>query len=182
MPVTRIRAANLFICVGKVQRPIGVDGQIKIRSYSDIPDRFRKVDTIYIGKEESLAVPYLIEGAESRGEEVVLKLSGLDSIPAVEDLRDHFCYIPRILRPELEEGEYYIDDIVGLQVHSTEGHLVGVVDEVMQSAGNDVLIIRDGKSEIMIPLVEPVVKSVNLETGRIDIDPIEGMIGEVNEI
>lgn len=182
MPVTRMKQNELLICIGKIRTTFGTGGQLKIQSLSDIPGRFEVLDMIYIGENETLAMPYEVEFAESRGGEVILKLAGYDNASDVDEFRGRFCYIPESERPRLEEGEYYQDELQGLRVITVDGEELGTVDEILEAGGSDLLVLWRGDEEIMIPLVEPVITEISIEEGYIRINPVEGMIDDENAV
>jgi 16S rRNA processing protein RimM len=76
----------------------------------------------------------------------------------------------------LPEGQYYHDQIIGLQVKTTRGELLGTITEVLSGKSNDNYIVRGARGEILIPAIEDVVKAIDLDQGCITIEAIEGLL------
>ena len=77
--------------------------------------------------------------------------------------------------PALEEGTYYWSDLIGLDVHATDGRFLGKIASIFRTGSNDVYVTRDEDRETLIPALVSVVKSVDLETGRMTVDLPEGL-------
>ena len=80
----------------------------------------------------------------------------------------------------LPEGQYYHDQIIGLQVRTTEGKILGTVIDILSGQSNDNYVVRNDEGEILIPAIEDVIKSIEPSEGLITIEPIEGLL-ELNE-
>jgi len=76
----------------------------------------------------------------------------------------------------LPEGQYYHHQIIGLQVRTTLGELIGTITDILTGKSNDNYIVQSPKGEILIPAIEDVVQSIDLDRGYITIDPIEGLL------
>lgn len=176
MGVKRISNNDLFVCVGKVLRPVGVEGALKVQNYTDIPDRFENLAEIYIGPTTELAVPYSVNSMEYRSKNIILTLEQHESIDFVEHLRGYFCYLPRLEDHELEENEFLVDDLIGLDVEYSGGEPIGTVKDILSSPANDVLIIRREQDEVLLPMVGEFIREVNVSNGRIIINPVDGIL------
>lgn len=158
--------------IGKIVAPFGIRGELKVRSFTDIPDRFVNLDAVYLSPAYTL---YAIEGVRPyKGEDMLLlKLRGVDDATAAEALRDGDLCVPLSALPQLPPNSYYQHDIIGLQVFNLDGTLIGVVDDIMPTGGNDVYIIKapNGK-QILIPAIKEVVKQIDLSRRVMYIDPI----------
>jgi len=176
MGVKRIKNNELFVCIGKVLRPVGVEGAIKIQNYSDVADRFDNLEDIFIGPTTDLAIPYAVESVEYRGNNIVLQLIDHESIEAVKHLQGLFCYMPKSAQEPLGEDEYYVDDLLGLDIQNTDNKIIGVVKDIIQSPANDVLVIDNGGNEVLLPMVGEFIQKVDIAAGVIIINPVEGII------
>ena len=76
----------------------------------------------------------------------------------------------------LPEGQYFHDQIIGLQVQTTEGQIIGTVTDIITGQSNDNYVVRHDKEEILIPAIEDVIKSIDLDKGIIIIEPMEGLL------
>lgn len=108
--------------------------------------------------------------------QVILKLKGCNSIEDAEKLRNMFVLVKRSDLEELPEGVYYIADLIGLDVYTDEGDLLGKVDDVYSTGANDIYVVKDelGKQKLL-PGIPDVIKETNLEEGKIIVHLIEGL-------
>ncbi len=167
-----------WVTIGKIVAPFGIRGELKVRSFTDIPDRFVTLDTVYLNPGYA---SYTIEGVRPyKGEDMhLLKLRGIDDATAAETVRGSAICVPLSALPQLPPNSYYQHDIVGLQVFNLAGTLIGVIDDIMFTGGNDVYIINapNGK-QILVPAIKDVVKQIDLIRQVMYIDPIKGLLDD----
>jgi 16S rRNA processing protein RimM len=156
--------------VGRVAAPWGVRGDLKVQPLTDFPERFRPGATLWARDRR-----HEVRGSRwSRGF-VYLGLSGIDNRDAAEQLRGVLLEIPEHELTPLPEGQYYRFQVVGLEVCTPEGEHLGQVAEVLSTGSNDVYVIRGGPNELLIPAIEDVVIEVDVEGGRLVVEPPEEM-------
>jgi 16S rRNA processing protein RimM len=110
---------------------------------------------------------------------LLLKLRGIDDATAAEALRGSDICVPLSASPQLPPDSYYQHDIVGLQVFNLDGTLIGVIEDIMVTGGNDVYIIKAPNSEqILIPAIKEVIKQIDLIRQVMYIDPIRGLLDD----
>jgi 16S rRNA processing protein RimM len=167
-----MRDTEEWVTIGKIVAPFGIRGELKVRSFTDIPDRFVALDAVYLSPNY---VSYTIEGVRPyKGEDMhLLKLCGIDDANAAESLRNSDVCVPLSALPQLPPNSYYQHDIIGLQVFHIDGTAIGVIDDIMPTGGNDVYVIKapDGK-QILVPAIKDVVKQIDLIRCVMYIDPI----------
>jgi 16S rRNA processing protein RimM len=78
--------------------------------------------------------------------------------------------------PKLTEDEYYWSDLIGLQVETDDGILLGVIFDIFETGSSDIYVVRNEKREYLIPAIGDVVKQVDLDSGKIIITPLEGLL------
>ncbi|MFQ5886205.1 MAG: ribosome maturation factor RimM [Anaerolineae bacterium] len=164
------RRVPRYLVVGKVVAPWGTRGELKVAILTDFPDRFRDLKRVYLGDE-----PWTLEGHRRHGRWVILKLEGCADRNSAEKLRGELVQIPLEEAIPLSEDEYYIYQIVGLEVWTSEGEHLGRVSEVLFTGANEVYVVEGERGEILVPAIEDVVKEVDLEGGRLIVEPLEGM-------
>lgn len=108
----------------------------------------------------------------------LVKFEGVDSLSAAEELVGAEVYIEADALPPLGQGEYYHHQLVGMGVRTVAGDWIGEVAEVLPSPAADVLVIRHGKQEHLVPMVEVFVKEIKLDRREIVIEPIPGLLSE----
>jgi 16S rRNA processing protein RimM len=153
-------------------KPHGLAGEVEVHILTDFPERFEVLKTIYLGEAHA---PVVVEGQRRHGRRILLKLEGYDDRENAEKLRRKLIYVPVDEAVPLEEGEYYLHEIVGLQAWTTEGEHLGRVEEVIDTGSNDVYVVRDGVRETLIPALSDVVLSIDLEQGRIEVRLMKGL-------
>jgi 16S rRNA processing protein RimM len=117
-----------------------------------------------------------IEDAEWQGGKLVIKLNAINSAKEAQKFQGKTIEIPQSLVQPLPEGQYYHFQLIGLEVWTTQGELLGKISEILTTPSNDAYLIRNLKGEILVPAIDDVVKSVDLEKGQMIIEPIEGLL------
>jgi 16S rRNA processing protein RimM len=112
---------------------------------------------------------------------VVLKLAGVGDASAAAKLRNADLHVPIEEAVPLPDGQYYVHQIVGLEVWTDTGRLLGPVMEVLRTGSNDVYVVRSGKGELLLPAIDQVVKQVDLPERRIVVSLLPGLEDEEPE-
>lgn len=168
------RSEPRYLVVGRIVRPWGVRGELKVEILTEDPARFEQLEAVYVGPQ---FVSYRLEGARLHRGVVLLKLAGCDDRNAAEGLRDLLVQVAMEDALPLEEGEYWVHQVVGLEVWTTEGDLLGLVQEVLETAANDAYVVRDRSGrEVLIPALRSVVLEIDLAAGRMLVELPEGLM------
>ena len=121
-------------------------------------------------------VRYNIKGVKFFKNMVFVTLEGIDTIEKAETLKNFSCYLLEEDLPELSEGEFYIKDILGMEVITDEGVLVGTVSDVLRTGSNDVYEIKhEGKKPMYIPAIKDVVLEYNIAENKMTVHIIPGL-------
>ena len=160
-----------FITIGQVQAPWGNQGKLKVKVLTDFPERFAPSSTVYINRQ-----PVTIARVEWQKGNAIIKLNAVDSVAAAQRLKGQPVEIHHSQLKSLPEGQYYHFQLIGLEVWTAQGELLGTVAEILTAESNDIYIIQGNKGEILIPAIGDVIKSIELDKGRIVIEPIEGLL------
>ncbi len=157
--------------IGTVVGAMGLKGELKIKNYSDQPDRFETLETVLIGDR-----PHRITGVRYKGEQVILRTAEVTDRTRAEELRGSGVWIYEDQLDELEEGDYYIRDLIGAAVVDEAGEPVGVLREIMPRPGQDIYRVeREGGRDILIPGVEEFIRAVDAENKIIVVRMMEGL-------
>ncbi|MDD3766028.1 MAG: ribosome maturation factor RimM [Eubacteriales bacterium] len=163
---------NGFLEIGKVVNTHALRGELKVVPWCDNPQIFLGLGHVYIDSK-----PFDIESAKEHKGSILLKLKGVDSIEQAQELKDKntILYVTRAQLGELPKDTYYIIDLIGLKVYEGDKFL-GTIEDCFPTGGNDVYVVRseDGR-RILIPAIKQVVKKVDIENGRMDVELMEGM-------
>jgi len=160
-----------FITIGEILAPQGVKGKVKVKIETDFPQHFASGSKIYINRQ-----PITIDSTEWHNEKLIIKLNAIDSFEDAQKLRGKTIEIPRSQIHPLPEGQYYHFQLIGLEVWTVQGELLGNITEILTAESNDSYIIHGAKGEILIPAIEDVIKSIDLDKGCLVIEPIEGLL------
>jgi len=160
-----------FIAIGKVLAPWNIEGALKVAVTTDFPQRFIPSATVYLNRQ-----PMTIESAGWHKGKAIVKLSTVDSLEGAEKLRGELIEIHHSQLHALPKEQYYHFQLIGLEVWTTQGELVGKITEILTASSNDNYIVSGIEGDILIPAIADVVKSIDLNEGRLVIDPIEGLL------
>ena len=164
------------VTIGKILRPRGVRGELKVLSLTDIPDRFESLNVVcaYAPKAEPRQLE--IEHVAYYKGFVYIRFKGYDSIEKAQELVGAALQVDRAESPELPEGLYYHFEIIGAEVFTDEERYLGKVVDILETGASDVYVVRDGKQEYLIPSHPEVVTEIDRERRKIRVHPLEGLL------
>lgn len=166
---------NLLAAV--VLKPHGVRGEVLVESYLEGNISFTDIREIILRPPKASPEKLKLLSARISAKGWLLKIEGIESREEAEKMRGAEIEIERSLLPATEEGEYYRHDLIGSEVVTVQGESVGVVKGVFPRAPQDLLVVLSGKGEEkLIPAVAPIIVEINLEAGKIVIDPPDGLL------
>lgn len=153
-----------LIRVGVIINTFGVKGEVKI--YPDI-DYFDELERVFIeGKE------YKIEKLREQKDIIIAKFEGIDDINQIEHLKNSEVMIALEDRPELPEGKHYVGDLLGLEVITEDGQVLGTLDNIYNTGANDIYEV----GEILLPATDEVIKQIDMENKKIIVHLLKGLI------
>ena len=160
-----------WIETGKIVNTHGVKGELKVVPWTDDPEVFCDFDTVTIDH-----APYEVVSVRFQGQNVLLKLKGINDMTAAEKLKNKVVFAPREAF-DLPEGTYFIADLVGLTVVEDEtDREIGTITQVLATGANDVYEITDEKNQkYYIPAIKDCVKATDLEKKQMRIHIMEGL-------
>ncbi len=157
-------------------KPFGVRGEIRVRPSDIGPDHLLQRTTLWLGAEAPPDRGIRLLSGRSHKDSLLVRLEGIDSPEAARTLTGLDIWLPRDQLPPLEEGVYYWDDLLGLSVVTEMAEPLGVVENLIATGANDVIIVREpGGGERLLPLIDEVVRGVDLEKGIITVRLMAGM-------
>ena len=161
-----------FLEVGKIVNTHGVRGEVRIQPWTDSPDMLLDIENVCIGNTQENQVKLISPRVHKSF--VISYIEGVDDIDAAIKLKNKVVYAKRE-NLQLEDGQYYIVDLVGLRaIDADSGNELGVIKEVLTLPKNNVYVIR-GEREILVPAVPDFVAETNIEAGYIKFRLIEGL-------
>ena len=163
-----------FLVIGRVTRPHGVHGEVRAEIHTDVPERFTWLKELYLGERDPM--PVAVESVRFHKKFVLLKLAGYDSRDAADGLRRTWLQVPVDESIPLEPGEYFLYQLIGLEVYTDEDEHLGQVAEVIETAANNVFLVRGTRGEVLLPDIDDVILKVDVANGRITVHLIPGLI------
>lgn len=160
-----------FLAVGRVVRPHGVRGELCVEIHTAYPERFGVYRQIFVGEAHT---PFKIKAHRFHKGFVILALTGVDNRTQAESLRDQWLWISRDDAIPLEEGEYYLYQVLGMQVITDQGEMLGRITEIIETGANDVYVVR-GADEILLPAIPDVIQQVDIAARRMIVHLIDGL-------
>ncbi len=166
-----------FLVIGQIVRPHGVRGEVRADIHTELPERFTWLKEIYLATDETGAdaTTWLIEALRFHQGQVLLKLASMNDRDEAETLRGHWLLVPEDEAIPLEEGEYFLYQLVGLAVYTDEAELLGELVEVIETGANNVFVVRGAEREWLLPDTDEVVLEIDFDSGRMTVHLIPGL-------
>lgn len=156
--------------VGRIVGTHGIKGELKVKSDTSF-DRFKKGNILYIEKEEKI----VINSSRVHKGMHLITINGYTNINDVLGYVNKDIYVPHD-RSELNDGEFYYEDIIGLNCYNSKGELIGSVCDLQEVPQGLLLEVKTDKKTILIPFVDEFVTNIDLEDKKIQIQEIEGLL------
>ncbi len=163
-----------FLAIGRVIKPHGVHGEVRVEPMTDRPERFGWLKDIYLGEHDPRRVG--VVSVRYHQSYVLLKLDGYPTRTEAEALRNELLQVPEAEAIPLEEGEYFLHQLLGLEVVTEEGQSLGRLTEVMETGANNVFVIDGPGGQHLVPDIADVVLAIDVAAGRIVIRPMPGLL------
>lgn len=162
--------------IGQIVNTFGIKGFVKVNPFVDDISRFDDLKKVYIKKQKALK-EFEVEEVKYHKNMVLVKFKGIDKVEEAENLRNSYLEVDRENAIDLEEGEYFIADLLGLDVITDEGKTLGKLEDIFNTGSNDIYVVKDeaGK-QILLPAISEVIKEINLEEKKILVHLLEGLI------
>jgi len=164
-----------YITIGTIVSPWGLQGYIKVNVETDFPQRFSASSQVFIDSQSMI-----IDEVTWHKGKAIIKLQGVDTEEEVDRLIGRVIEIHHSQLFSLENDEYFHFQLIGLEVITGEGVVIGKIKEILSMASADVYVITGKDGDILIPATDEVIKSVDLDNGVMVIEPMDGLL-DLNE-
>lgn len=164
--------------VGVISSTHGIRGEVKVFPTTDDPNRFKKLKEIILdtGKEQKILE---IESVKFFKQFVILKFKEIDNINDIEKYKGKSLYVTREHAVKLKKDEYFIADLIDMQVFLEDGTPFGVLTDVMQTGANDVYCVQTEKyGEVLIPAIGECILDVDVEEKKMTVHLLPGLLEE----
>lgn len=171
-----------YLELGKVQNTHGVRGELRVEPWTDSPDVFDEVDTVYLKKDGQ--EPYRVVSWRPHKHLVLLTLQGVGDVDTAARLKNRTLYVRREdLEHLLPEGRNFIAEMIGCEVRDADtGAVYGTIRDIYDRGANNIWEIRSGDREYLMPDIPGIVVSVDVEEEVALVRPIPGIFDEAEEL
>lgn len=152
-----------LIAVARITTPHGVRGEVKLQPLTDFPRRFEETEYLLLADGTRL----VLESARLQRETVLAKFRGMDTPEVWLPFRHQELYVTEDALVPLPPGQFYIHQIIGIEVFDEQNVALGIVDNVLQTGSNDVYVVKTSTNEeILLPAIDTVVKQIDMTRRR----------------
>ncbi len=163
--------------VGRIINTHGIRGEVRVLSSSDFTEeRYRPGSTLYLFRNDSLVEEVVVKAHRRHKQFDLLSFEGKEDINDVERFKGCDIKVSEDQLQDLEDGSYYYHQIIGLEAVTLEGERLGRISEILSPGANDVWVVsRKGRKDLLLPVIDDVVKEVRLDEGIVLVDLLEGL-------
>jgi 16S rRNA processing protein RimM len=165
-----------MIAIGRISRPIGTRGEMKVLPLTDDRLRFSGLQSVWVGHDSDSAGQFDIHIVRIDAKQVVINLNGIETLQEANKFRNKYLFVPMEQTIKLNPGSYFMDDIIGCEVVTEEQTKIGIVADLLSLPANDIWVVRNGSKEFLIPAVKAIVRKVDVKMKRITINALEGLL------
>ena len=162
--------------IGQIVNTFVIKGFVKVKPWVNDITRFDDLETVYIKIRKEIK-QYEIEEVKYHKNMVLLKFKGIETVEQAESLKNAYLEIDRKDAIPLEEGTYFIVDLLESEVYSDEGEKLGILEDIYNTGSNDIYVVKNeiGKS-ILLPGIPDVIKNVDIENKKIIVHLLKGLV------
>jgi 16S rRNA processing protein RimM len=164
-----------FLEIGRIIRCHGLAGRLKVLSYLESQDVLDNLPEVFVGRGIQDTVPFPVDAVQPGRGFFILKLGGIEDRDAAAKLVRLTVWISSAKRGKLPEGEYYWREIIGLEVFTEEGQILGRIESVFPTGSNDVYVCRGEGKEILLPAIGDVVREIDTDRGIMVVRLLRGL-------
>ncbi len=161
--------------VGVIANTHGIKGEVKVFPTTDDNNRFKKLKTVKLDTGKEL-LDLEVEGVKFFKQMVILKFKGISSINDIEKYKGRPLLVTRDQAVKLEEGEFFITDLIGLKVCLEDGSFFGTLRDVIQTGANDVYVVDSAEhGQVLLPAIKDCILDIQTEQGFLTFRPMKGL-------
>ncbi len=165
-----------YLEIGQIVNTFGIKGMVKVMPFTENIERFSKMKTVYV-KNKKENKKYEIEEVKYHKNMVLIKFKGIENPEQADLLRQSYLLVDRADEEPLEEGTYYIVDMIGLEVYTEEGELLGILEDIFNTGSNDIYVVKNelGK-QILLPSIPDVIKKIDMPNRKVIVHLLPGLV------
>jgi 16S rRNA processing protein RimM len=161
-----------YVLIGKLQKTHGIKGEIAMRVITQFPERIRVGKRLYLGDDHN---EFVVNSLRWKNDLLLVGFVGYDNPEEASQLTNLEVFNRIQDLPKLPKGQFYHHQLIGLKVWQGDEYL-GLLTEIMETGANDVYVIQDDEGEeLLIPAIPDVIKTIDLESGNMQVELLEGL-------
>lgn len=165
--------------LGEVIKTHGLKGEVSISLEVDFPDEYQNLESVFLEQQGKL-VPFFIDTIQINRDKALVKFEDIDSLDDARAIVKSKLYLPLNNLPELESGQYYYHDLINCMVFEDDAEL-GLIKEVIDLNGNQLLVVIVNEKEILIPLMDEILTHVDISAKKVKVDLPDGLLDIYND-
>ncbi|MFH1016748.1 MAG: ribosome maturation factor RimM [Pseudomonadota bacterium] len=162
-----------LIALGRIGRSKGLKGEVYLDLYNPDSDTIGSVKRVFVGRARETAKPFIVRDVRVQSRRRTIRFEGIDGVEDVKALVGQQLFVSRKDLPALKKGEYYVSDLLGMDVESVDGEKLGRLEAVMPTPANDVYVVQGPSGERLFPAIPGVVRKIDVKGRKIVLNPPE---------
>lgn len=172
-----------YLVLARVMRPHGIRGDLSIKMMTDFPERMNDLDVIYLGSDpdlpRNLTKQRVVWVRRAKNDQWLLHLEGFNTRDDADAMRSKYIFVALKDAVPLEADEVYLFQVMGLEVQTTQGEVLGHVTDIIETGANDVYVVKSEKyGEVLLPAIPSVILNINVEAGTMTVEIPDGLLPE----
>ncbi len=169
-----------FLIIGRIRKPHGVRGDLKVSILADEPKRFNSLERVFVSADSKAHSPLeqQVEKVRLLQSDAIVKFAGIDTPEVARTFNSQWLFVSAEDALQLAEGELYSYQLIGMEVVTNEGQRIGIIDQILETGANDVLVVQGEKGEILLPDIPDVVESIDIDSSIVIVNLLDGLIEE----
>ena len=172
-----------YLVLARVMRPHGVRGDLSVKMMTDFPERMKTLDVVYFGSDpenpRNLSKQQVVWVRRAKNDQWLLHLEGMTTREDADTMRSQYIFVAIKDAVPLEADEVYLFQVIGLEVQTTQGDVLGRVTDIIETGANDVYAVKGEKyGEVLLPAIPSVILNINVDAGTMTVDLPDGLLPE----
>ncbi len=168
-----MQAMTESVTIGRVLKPFGVKGEVRIESLTDVPGRFENLPTVTLVSRSGQSLQTAITHARQTGRSYLVRFSAFSTPEAVSAFQGALIQVPLDSAPPSPAGQFYQYELIGLAVHDEKERALGQVEEILDLPQHLVFVVRQDTEEYLIPATRQVIKQIDITGKLMTVAPVE---------
>lgn len=170
------KGESVYLAIGFLRRPHGVQGEIIMDLHTDFPERIRPGRKVYIGEGYESAT---LGSVRVHGNGMLVKIRGYETPEAAGRFRNQWVYVKSAEVPPLPDGQHYKYELIGLNVSDENGTVLGTITEIIETGANDVYVVKsESGREVLLPGIPDVVLEIDMDAHSMKVHLLDGLISD----